>query len=44
MTGSMQIGERPNTYRNYYANLIKDYFNTHTILDPITGDRVTCNL
>ena len=44
MTGSMQIGERPNSYRNYYANLIKDYFNTHTILDPITGDRVTCNL
>lgn len=43
LTGSMDFGGS-SSYRNYYCALIKDYFNNQVITDPITGERVTCNL
>ena len=32
------------SYRQYYATQVKNYFNDNEIIDPLTGERVTCNL
>ena len=44
LTGSTEIESVANSYRNYYATLIQEYFNTNIITDPITGERITCNI
>lgn len=43
LTGSREFGNSA-SYRSYYCKLVKDYFNNEVILDPVTGERVTCNL
>lgn len=43
LTDNMEFGGS-SSYRNYYCSLIKEYFNNQVITDPITGERVTCNL
>ena len=43
LTGSTKFGNSA-SFRTYYCGLIKEYFNTGNIIDPITGERVTCNL
>lgn len=43
LSGSMDFGNSA-SYRTYYCTLIRNYFNDHVIIDPITGNRVTCNL
>lgn len=44
LTGSEVISGVANSYKNYYATLVKDYFNNNEIYDPITGERITCNI
>lgn len=44
LTGSTEIESVANSYRNYYAALIQEYFNTNVVTDPITGERITCNI
>lgn len=43
LTGTMEFGSST-SYREYYCGQIKEYFNTNIIEDPLTGERVTCNL
>lgn len=43
LTGTTGFGNSA-SFRSYYCGLIKEYFNTGNIIDPITGERVTCNL
>ena len=43
LTGSMDKSSSQ-SYRQYYCLQIKDYFNNNIIIDPITNERVTCDL
>lgn len=43
LTGSMDKSSSQ-SYREYYCLQIKNYFNSNTIIDPITNERVTCDL
>ena len=43
LTGSMDKSSSQ-SYRQYYCLQIKDYFNNNVIIDPITNERVTCDL
>lgn len=43
LTGTMEFSWIT-SYNEYYCGKIKEYFNTNEIIDPLTGERVTCNL